>query len=159
MDRDETIKADGTCEGTKDDGTRCRASAIGGSHYCFFHDPTMEDARKTAQQRGGRANRSAVLPDYTADVPLDSPKDVAVLLAETINQVRKGQIGPKPAGTIGYLASALTRVLEPAKTDERLARLERALGARVEESPEFDVDDDFEAIGDDDSKPKKTGRL
>ena len=46
--------------------------------------------------------------------------------------------------------------IEPANMDERLARLERALGARVGESLEFDLDDDFEAISDDESLQRRT---
>jgi hypothetical protein len=38
--------ADGTCEKTKRDGQRCRAMAIAGSQYCFFHDPATAKARR-----------------------------------------------------------------------------------------------------------------
>jgi hypothetical protein len=96
----ETVAADGTCEKTKRDGQRCRGMAMEGSRYCFFHNPATQKARKAAQQRGGRANRAVVLPADAAVVQLESSKDIAILLAQTINQARKGQIGPKVAGQI-----------------------------------------------------------
>ena len=83
-------EADGTCEKLKSNGQRCRAMAMAGSQYCFFHDPSAAEARKAAQREGGQANGPAVLPADVADVPLHSGKDVAAFLAETINQVRKG---------------------------------------------------------------------
>src|SRR5437879_2999402 len=97
---------------TKSNGRRCQAMAMDGSSYCFFHDPATETARKAAQRQGGQANGPAVLPADAADVPLDSGKDVSAFLAETINQVRKGQISPKIASTLGYLSSLLTKALD-----------------------------------------------
>ena len=77
---------------TKSNGLRCQTMPVDGSPYCFFHDPAKRTERKAAQQRGGRANSIAVLPLDAADVPLNSGKDVAAFLAETINQVRKGRV-------------------------------------------------------------------
>ena len=135
-------KADGTCEKTRRNGQKCRAMAIDGSRYCFFHDPAMQKARKAAQQRGGRANQAAVLPADAADVQLESARDIATLLAQTINQARKGQIAPKIAGTIGYLASSLVKILETSNTEERLAKMERALEARGPDESLFNPDED-----------------
>ena len=151
----ETAEADGNCEKIKRDGQRCRGTAMEGSGYCYFHNPAMEKQRKAAQQRGGRANRAPVLPADVPDVQLESSKDIAVLLAQTINQARKGQIGPKVAGTIGYLASSLGRVLETSNLEERLARVEAALKARPPEPPLFNPHDDGEAINGNGSKPQE----
>lgn len=141
-------EADGTCKKTKRDGKRCRAMAIAGSRYCFFHNPAVGKARTAAQQRGGRANRAAVLPTDAADVRLESSGDIAILLAETINQVRKGKVAPKVASTIGYLASSLTRVMEATRFEERLARVERAIAARTPEPALFNPDEIGEIDGD-----------
>ncbi|MGA7764021.1 MAG: hypothetical protein WCA59_19925 [Candidatus Binataceae bacterium] len=81
----ETAQADGTCQKIKRDGQKCRGMAMEGSRYCFFHNPATQKARKAAQQRGGRANRAAVLAADAADVQLESSKDIAILLAQTIN--------------------------------------------------------------------------
>ena len=137
-------KADGTCEKTKRNGQKCQAMAMEASRYCFFHSDSADTrkARKEAQQRGGRSTEVAVLPPDAADVQLESAKDIAILLAQTINQARKGQIAPKIAGTIGYLASSLMKVLETSDTEERLAKVERALEARGPDESLFNPDED-----------------
>ena len=115
------------------------------SGYCYFHNPAMEKQRKAAQQRGGRANRAPVLSADAADVQLESSKDIAILLAQTINQARKGQIGPKVAGTIGYLASSLGRV----RTREPRGAARQGRGGSkgtAAEPPLFNPHDDGEAI-------------
>jgi hypothetical protein len=138
----EMPEADGTCEKTKRDGQKCRAMAIAGSQYCFFHDPAAAKARKAAQQQGGQANGPAVLPVDAADVPLHSGQDVAAFLAETINQVRKGLVSPKIASTVGYLSSLLMKALETSDIEERLARVEQALQKREPDESLFNPDED-----------------
>jgi hypothetical protein len=115
--------------------------AMVGSRFCFFHSPAMQKARRAAQQRGGQANGPAVLPADAADVQLESAKDIAVLLAQTINQARKGQIAPKIAGTIGYLASSLVKILETSNMEERLAKVEKVLQTRAPDESLFNPDE------------------
>lgn len=59
-----------------------------------------------------------------------SSQDVVLLVAETINQVRRGQLHPKIANTVGYLASVQLRALEQGPVEERLSRLEATLGLK-----------------------------
>lgn len=129
------------CERIKDNGQRCRAISMENSRFCFFHNPAAQKVRKAAQQRGGRANQAAVLPADAVDVQLESARDIAILLAQIINQTRRGQIGPKVASTIGYLASSLVRVLETGEVEERLARVEKALQARGPDESLFNPDE------------------
>lgn len=147
-------EADGTCKKLKRDGRKCRGMAMEGSRYCFFHNPAAKNARTAAQQRGGRVNRAAVLPADTADVRLESSGDIAILLAETINQVRKGKVAPKVASTIGYLASSLTKVMEATKFEERLAMVERAIAARTPEPALFNPDEIGEINGNSQKPPE-----
>ena len=81
---------------------------------------------KRRSNSGGQANRAVVLPADAADFPLRSGKDVAVLLADTINQVRKGLVQPKIASIVGYLSGPLMKALETSDTEERLAKVEHA---------------------------------
>ena len=138
----EMPEADGTCGKVKGNGERCRAMAMAGSQYCFFHEPSVAEARKAAQRQGGQANGQEVLPADAADVPLHSGKDVAAFLAGTINQVRKGQVSPKIATTVGYLSSLLMKALETTDIEERLARIEQVLKMRGAEEPLFNPDED-----------------
>ena len=138
----DTPEADGTCEKIKSNGEKCRAMAKESSQYCFFHDPSVAEARKAAQRQGGQANGQEVLPADAADVPLHSGKDVAAFLAETINQVRKGRVSPKVASTVGYLSSLLMKALETTDIEERLARMEQVLQMRGADESIFNPDED-----------------
>ena len=138
---EEMAKADGTCEKTKRNGQKCRAMAMEGSRYCFFHNPTTRKTRKAAQQRGGQANGPMVLPADAADLPLHSGKDVAVFLAESINQVRKGQLSPKIAGAVGYLTGLLMKALETTDIEERLTKVEKVLETRGPDESVFNPDE------------------
>jgi hypothetical protein len=114
------------CEHVKPNGQRCKARAMGGGSRCWFHEPST--ARDEARRRGGRTrNRPApVLSPATADLELREPKDVVGLIGQSINQVRKGQLGTKEANAVGYLASVLLKALETAELLPRIEALERA---------------------------------
>jgi hypothetical protein len=49
-------------------------------------------------------------------------------LADSINQLRRGELDPRVANGVGYLASILLRALEQGPMEERLAHLESLLG-------------------------------
>ena len=59
-----------------------------------------------------RSQPAAVLPLDSPDHPLRSPKHVSDLLADSLNRLRRGQLGPRVANAMGYLASVLLRALE-----------------------------------------------
>ena len=63
--------------------------------------------------------------DPTAlDVNVKDCQDVVRLISETINQVRKGQIDPRVANAVGYLANVLIRAVEQGEMERRLDELE-----------------------------------
>ena len=147
------------CNCVRSDGTRYQARAMWGSSCCFFHNPLTQEARKAAQQRGGRANGLRVPPKITGDLSLRTESDIALLVERTVNHLLKGEIDPKPAGIIGNLASTLIRLRKPADIEERVSRLERTHGVRFRERPEFDLDRDLGAISSDEWKWKHPGSI
>ena len=62
---------------------------------------------------------------------LESTTDVARLLGDSINQLRRGQLDPRVANSVGYLGSVLLRAMEQGPTEQRLANLEAILGAKA----------------------------
>jgi hypothetical protein len=48
-------------------------------------------------------------------------------LADSINQLRRGELDPRVANGIGYLTSVLLRALEQGPLEERMAKIEAAL--------------------------------
>jgi hypothetical protein len=117
------------CKSRKKDGNRCGAEAQSGKTMCIFHDPTRAADGRRARRMGGinRSRTAAVLPADMPDNPLRNTKDISTLLAESINQVRRGQLDPRVANSIGHLASILLGALQQGPLEERLARLEAAL--------------------------------
>ncbi len=138
-----------SCRHIRPDGVRCRANTLIGSKYCFFHDPQSAPARDAARRAGGvrRSWRAAVLPPDTPDKPLASGADVISLLAETINQVRRGEVDPRISNAIGYLAGILLKARERAELEERVSRLETIVaGQQAGPTPEFDLEADRETV-------------
>ena len=117
------------CKSRKKDGKRCAADAQSDKTMCIFHDPTRAADGRRARRMGGisRSRTAAVLPPDALDNPLRNTQDVSALLAESINQVRRGELDPRVANSVGHLASILLGALQQGPLEERLARLEAAL--------------------------------
>jgi hypothetical protein len=49
------------------------------------------------------------------------------LLGDSINQIRRGELDPRVANAMGYLASVLLKALQQGPIEERLACLEAIL--------------------------------
>ena len=144
-----TLTVAGQCRHIKSNRSRCRANARHGSIYCFFHDPESAIEREAARRNGGkeRSRRAAVLPADTPDRRLDSASDVTVLLAETINQVLRGEVDPRISNAVGYLAGILLKAKEKDEIEQRLARLESILAAQpVSSKFDFEPSHDSESL-------------
>ena len=124
------------CQAVKPDGSRCQAAALRGSRFCFFHDPDKASERRAAQAYGGSQNRMKTLDADAPDVKVADCHDVVALVSETINQVRKGQIDPRVANAVGYLANVMIKAIEQGELEGRLADLERLTKARLAAPPD-----------------------
>ncbi|MGO9603832.1 MAG: hypothetical protein ACLQAT_10620 [Candidatus Binataceae bacterium] len=131
-------KAEKLCQGVRPNGGRCGARRLAGSQFCFFHDPDKASERKAAQRAGGQKKKMAVLPSSAPDAKLETADDAVKLLADTINQVRRGEIDPKIANAVGHLAGLLMRGLKDSETERRLAALESAVRRNFEDDAEAD---------------------
>ena len=119
-----------SCQHVKTDGQPCRAQAVAGSTLCFFHDPEKVSERDAARRAGGRGRQPAD-PVSRPPVSLKTCADVRALLAETINRVRRGELEPKTANTIGYLSSVLIKAVELQEIENDLDMIERAVMPRI----------------------------
>jgi len=134
-ERRKTMKA--TCRAVKPEGSRCRAAALPGSGFCFFHDPAKAEDRRAAQSFGGSQNRMKTLAADAPDAKIADCRDVVTLLAETINQVRKGQVDPRVANAVGYLANVLIKAVEQGELEDRVADLESIMKGRPNNEPDL----------------------
>jgi hypothetical protein len=118
------------CSYRKSDGAPCDADAQISRNVCVFHDPERANDGIRARRAGGirRSRRTAVLPLNTPDHPLGNSSDICSLLAETTNQLRRGQLDPKVATAIGYLASVQLRGFEQGALERRMKAIEDNLG-------------------------------
>ena len=124
-----------SCQAVKPDGTRCKAAALPGSDYCFFHDPSLAAERRAAQSAGG--SRIKTLAADAPEVQVADTRDVVSLISETINQVRRGQVDPRVANSVGYLAAILLRAVEQGTLEGKVAELEAIIKARGNAAPEL----------------------
>jgi len=130
------------CRQVKADGTRCRARKVHGSDYCFFHDPAKAAERASARQAGGRKGKAPFLPP---DTPLRSVRtagEVIELLAETIHQVRTGQLDPRVGNCIAYLSGIVLKATEQGEMEQRLAALEAIVAGQRQPESLFNADPD-----------------
>ena len=119
-----------SCTAKKSDGTDCHAAALPGLPFCFFHSPKHVAQRRDAQSRGGLANRMATLPADVPDVKVEHGKDVVELLCQTINQVRRGEIDPRIANTVGYLSNIVLAATTQRDLETRITELESLVKSR-----------------------------
>ena len=119
------------CQKTKRDGSQCKASALGGKKLCALHS----DPGKAAElgSKGGR-RLTVFNPDNLMPFPVPkSAADVRDLLAQSIIEVRAGQLDPRIATSICCLVTEFLKTLEACTIEEVLEPLERQRA----EKPEF----------------------
>lgn len=113
------------CQFIKEDGSQCGAKAIKETMYCFSHNPDTQHQKHLAVVRGGQARKDIEV--HLSPIELKTPQQVVVLLADTINQVRAGEVPPNIANTIGYLAGHMLKAIEVANLDQRLELVESVM--------------------------------
>ena len=107
------------CKLIKDNGDQCGANAMGESDYCYLHNPDISDEdKREAQTRGGQA-RALTVGEPLPDLPLNEPNDAILLMADTINRVRSGELDIKTANCLGFLTDKLLKAYEVAKLKDR----------------------------------------
>ncbi len=119
------------CSASKTDGSKCTVVALPDSDCCVFHDPSRADQRREAQSLGGRGNRMRILAEDTPDIKIECSADITGLLCQTINQVRKGEVDPKIANSVGYLASIAMAAVERNELEKRIKKLEAVYEGRL----------------------------
>ena len=120
------------CTATTADGRPCPARPLSGSDRCYQHsdDPVIAEQRAVARRRGGmNATCQRFLPDGTAPPVLANAEGVRQLLADTIQQVRTGQLPPAVANAVVYAVSTALKLAEM-ELSAQVADLEQALVER-----------------------------
>lgn len=115
------------CEFIKPDGTRCKMAKMRGFRFCFTHEPSNKTKRLEATKKGGRAIKKPVyIPEELKDI--NSLQDVAEVLSETYQEVRRSEIQPSVSQAITGICGQFIKLYEVLSLDERLRKLEDRLG-------------------------------
>ena len=113
------------CRHIKDDGQPCGAYAMTGSEYCYLHNPAISDDKKRiAQVKGGEA-RALTIAEPLPYMMLENPHDAIILIADTINRVRAGELDVRIANCIGVLSGHLIKAFETAQLKDKVEMIDR----------------------------------
>jgi len=99
-----------------------------GSDYCFTHNPDMQIEKHLAVVKGGLNSKRVKLD--LEPLSIKTPQEVSMLLEDTINKVRSGEIPPNIANTIGYLAGHTLKAIETADLQDKVIELEAVIIGR-----------------------------
>lgn len=107
----------------------CKGWRVGGSVYCFAHDPKLALERREARQRGGKSSTAPKTLDK-GDYPLQTIPEVQVMLERITNAVITGEIDINRARVAGYLASLILSCLKDHDLEKRIEALEKTIKSR-----------------------------
>lgn len=113
----------------KINGKQCGANAILGSQFCYHHDPKISQEEKRKSQMKGGQNRNQKVTKPLDPVGIVNACDITFLIADTINQVRVGDMDCRVANTIGYLAGVALKSFEISSIEKRLEKIELLVDA------------------------------
>jgi hypothetical protein len=97
--------------------------------FCFTHSPLYAEKRLLAQSKGGSVGKDPKdrLSVDLEPINIQNPKEIIVLLSQTIDHVRLGQMDTKIANCIGNLSNYLIRVMELVSLEERINIIEATI--------------------------------
>lgn len=101
-----------------------------GSEFCYLHNPEVsQEEKRDARSRGGKENQ-IILRAPLPPLKLGNAKDVIVLLEDTINGVRSGELDVRIANCLGFLTDKLLKAYEVAELNDKVDAMERFLEKR-----------------------------
>lgn len=117
------------CCFTKSNGQVCKAQALAGDEYCFFHskNPKVVANRLSASAKGGKQNKNETVSLNLEDFELKTIAQVRDLLEFTTNALLQGKIKRAKASCIGYLANILIGAIKDQELENRLEVIENVL--------------------------------
>lgn len=113
------------CTATATNGKRCRAGALKGSEFCFWHDPTQERERAKARKKGGQRRRVDHAGDpFTLPETFISVTDANKLLDYILAEVLPMENSISRARVLLSIHESFLRAIEIGELEKRIAALE-----------------------------------
>lgn len=123
------------CAALRTDGEPCRAYALEGSRFCFWHSPDRAAERDAARSKGGKARhgRDIGTTGEVDEVELDDLSDVVVILRDTLQDTLSLENSLARSRAVAYLCNTAITALQKADLDQRLEAVEAILADRKPE--------------------------
>lgn len=115
------------CKFKKSNGRKCRANAVNGSEFCWYHSPDISEQKKRAVSSKGGKGSSQIDDIELPEVTLKDVQDIPKLIIDAIQNVRKNQMEIRKGSVIGYLSNILLKAYEVADIDVRVQKIEQEL--------------------------------
>jgi hypothetical protein len=107
------------CTFKKPDGSVCNAKAMHNSNYCVFHNPDISDEERfSIRSEAHKPAKPEFIEIPLPEMKMDNLRDVANVLADSINQVRARKISQKSGTSIAYMTFVLYMIMKEAKAEE-----------------------------------------
>ncbi len=113
------------CQHLKDNGEECEAWAMTDSEFCFTHNPDTKEERVLANTKGGMTPKKNGHP--LPPMKIEKSQDVVLLLSDTINKVRGGEMDTRVANCLGVLSGHLIKAMEVSEIEGRVETIERVI--------------------------------
>lgn len=116
------------CAGVRRDGERCQSNVlVGGSQFCYSHEPTISDEAKYASRARGGYNSTNVarLERKLADNP--TLRSILDMQAKAADGVYAGDFLPGVGTAIASLTRSMISTIELVEAAERTAILSELL--------------------------------
>lgn len=125
-----------TCRAIKQGGDRCRSAPVHDADFCFWHSPEHAEEAAQARRLGGQRRRRESTLAGAYDVEgLDTVQSIRRVI-EIVTFDALGMDNSVARGRLLISAmQAATKLLETGELEERLLRVERTLGPRLEKRP------------------------
>lgn len=107
-------------------GKQCTAPQMGGSQYCYRHNPDIDQADKLQASKAGGTSK-AVLKD-APKAQLRTIEGIVSLLETNTDAVIRGDLDPRVSNAVVQNVNALLKVYELAVVDSRVRKLEQQAG-------------------------------
>ena len=121
------------CNSSKRDGSPCGAPPLRESDFCLMHDPAHADDVQEGRRLGGQRRRREVIVSNAYDFDgLGSVEQIRRLVEIAVVDTLGLDNSIARARTLAYLAQSATKLLEVGELEQRLERVEGALGPRLQ---------------------------
>lgn len=113
------------CTATTAKGKQCKAGAVTGSEFCFWHDPAQGQARAQARKKGGQNRRVPHAGDpFTLPETFASVEDANKLLDYILAEVLPMENSIARARVLLAIHESFLRAIEIGELEARIAALE-----------------------------------